>query len=544
VRSFRIGQRLLAGFGIVIVFALTIGWFGLRTTTRLDTNLRTVTRERFALVTLTNEVLERSVDNARITMQLFLVSGGQPEQGLLAQNQENSNLIGAGLAKIEPLLASDHDRALFAEVKALRSPYLESRAHARSLLESGKRDAAVAVAHDVMVPKLLEYRAAWYRFLAAQNEGLVQATEEAAQKVRAARQVMTVFIVFAALLAVGIGWAVARSIAVPLKAAVARAERIARGDLGGEDVAIHRDETGQLDAAMQDMAQTLRRVLGQVDEGARAVAQAAQQVSASCQSLSESSSEQAASVEETTASLEQMSASISQNRENGREMERMARRGAEEGEESGRVVSETVRAMKTIAERIVIIEEIAYQTNLLALNAAIEAARAGEHGRGFAVVATEVRKLAERSQQAAREISEVASSSVRVAERSGQLISALVPAIRKTADLVQEVAAATAEQASGVSQMNRTMTQMDDVTQRNAAASEELASTAEEMAAQAEALQELMSFFRAGKADAGRARHPVDATRIPLRQEAAVPGRPALGASGEMAAFAAPAGGA
>ncbi len=541
MRSLRIGQRLAAGFGVVVVFSLTIGGIGLRTTSRLDANLRTVTRDRFALVTLTNEVLERSVDNARITMQLFLVSGGQLEQALLAQNQENSNLIGAGLARIEPLLASDRDRALFGEVKAARTPYLESRAQAKKLLESGKRDAAIAVAHDVMVPRLMEYRTAWYRFLTAQNEGLVQATEEAAQKVRAARMVTGVFIVLAALLALAIGWVVARSIAVPLEAAVARAERIARGDLGGEDVASHRDETGRLETAMQDMLLTLRRVLGQVDEGARAVAQAANQVSASCQALSESSSEQAASVEETTASLEQMSASISQNRENGREMERMARRGAEEAEESGQVVSETVRAMRTITERIVIIEEIAYQTNLLALNAAIEAARAGEHGRGFAVVATEVRKLAERSQQAAREISEVASSSVRVAERSGQLIFSLVPAIRKTADLVQEVAAATAEQASGVAQMNRTMTQMDDVTQRNAAASEELASTAEEMTAQARALQELMSFFRAGSAEAGRPRRPIDAKTIPLRQEVAVPGRPALRASGEMTAFAAPA---
>jgi methyl-accepting chemotaxis protein len=543
VRSLRIGQRLAAGFGIVIVFALTIGGFGLRATSRLDGNLRTITRDRFALVTLTNDVLERSVDNARITMQILLAPGGKAEQSLRALNRENSALIGAGLEKIEPLLASDRDRALFADVKALRGPYLESRAQAIKLLDGGQRDAAIALAQDAMVPKLMEYRAAWHRFLAAQNEGLLVATDEAAQKVRAARALMGVFILVAAALAAVMAWAVARSIAVPLAAATARAERIARGDLGGDDIVSHRDETGRLEAAMQDMLQTLRRVLGQVDEGARAVAQAAQQVSASCQALSESSSEQAASVEETTASLEQMSASIGQNRENSREMERMARRGAEEAEESGRVVSETVRAMKTITERIAIIEEIAYQTNLLALNAAIEAARAGEHGRGFAVVATEVRKLAERSQQAAKEISEVASSSVRVAERSGQLIFSLVPAIRKTADLVQEVAAATAEQASGVSQMNRTMTQMDDVTQRNAAASEELASTAEEMTAQAEALQELMTFFRT-RSESGRPRRPADATTIPHRPEAAVASRPALRASGETAAFSAPAGGA
>ena len=329
-------------------------------------------------------------------------------------------------------------------------------------------------------------------------------------------------VALAALAAGVIGWAVARSITVPMRAAVERAERIARGDLSGDDVVAHSDETGRLEAAMQEMLVKLRRVLGEVDEGARAVSKAAGQVSASCQALSQSSSEQAASVEETTASLEQMSASISQNGENSRAMERMASRGAEEAEESGRVVSETVRAMKTITERIVIIEEIAYQTNLLALNAAIEAARAGDQGRGFAVVATEVRKLAERSQQAAKEISEVASSSVRVAERSGQLISSLVPAIRKTADLVREVAASTAEQSSGVSQMNRTMTQMDDVTQRNAAASEELASTAEEMTAQAEALRDLMAFFRAGEVPAEIERAAAAAGRLRSRAPIAV----------------------
>jgi methyl-accepting chemotaxis protein len=218
-------------------------------------------------------------------------------------------------------------------------------------------------------------------------------------------------------------------------------------------------------------------------------------VSSSSQSLSQGTSEQAASVEETTASLEQMNASITQNAENSRQMETMAGKGVRDAEEGSRVVSETVDAMKTIAEKIVIIEEIAYQTNLLALNAAIEAARAGDYGKGFAVVATEVRKLAERSQTSAQEISSLAAGSVKVAERSGKLIAELVPSIRKTAELVQEVAAASAEQATGVSQMNRAMMQVDTVTQRNASASEELSSTAEEMNAQAEALTQLMAFF-------------------------------------------------
>ena len=191
-----------------------------------------------------------------------------------------------------------------------------------------------------------------------------------------------------------------------------------------------------------------------------------------------------------------MSASINQNAANGRQTEEMAVKGANEAGEGARAVSETIDAMREIADKITVIEEIAYQTNLLALNAAIEAARAGDHGRGFAVVAAEVRKLAEKSQTSAKEISGLASTSVSVADRSGRVLKDLVPSIKKTAELVQEVAAASAEQASGVAQVNQAMTRVDNVTQRNASAAEELASTAEEMAAQAQALEQLVAFFR------------------------------------------------
>jgi len=254
VRSLRIGQRLAAGFGLVVALALVIGGIGLRTTSRLDEQLRVVTRDRFALVTLTNDILERSVDNARITMQLFLVSGGQAEEALLAQNQENSAAITAGMAKIEALLATEKDKALFADVQALRGPYLDSRAQAKKLLESGKRDAAAAVAHDVMVPKLAEYRAAWSRFLASQNEAMVRDTETGAARVKTARIFTGIGVGFAALLAFFVGWALERSITGPLETAVLRAERIAAGDFREDaDEGVHRDEPGRLEAAMREM---------------------------------------------------------------------------------------------------------------------------------------------------------------------------------------------------------------------------------------------------------------------------------------------------
>jgi methyl-accepting chemotaxis protein len=295
----------------------------------------------------------------------------------------------------------------------------------------------------------------------------------------------------------GLSWLLASSLSARLRKALHLAERVAQGDLTRPAASrVARDEVGQLQASLDRMASTLVDVTTQVRGASSAVATAATQLSSSAQSMSSGASEQAASVEETTSSLEEMTASITANAENSRQMEQIALGGARDAELAGQAVLETVSQMQTIAEKISIIQEIAYQTNLLSLNAAIEAARAGEHGKGFAVVAAEVRRLAERSQAAAKEISALAATSVKVAERSGKLLGDLVPSIRRTAELVQEVTATSSEQASGVSQINQAMSQVDQATQRNAAAAEELGSTAEEMTAQAEALQGVMAFFK------------------------------------------------
>jgi methyl-accepting chemotaxis protein len=292
------------------------------------------------------------------------------------------------------------------------------------------------------------------------------------------------------------GGALVRDITRSLKSVVSAAERLAAGDLLEPIAVRRRDEIGQLEAAMAAMLERLADVIGEVRSGADGLAAASQQVSATAQVVSQGTSEQAASIEETSASLQQVSASITQNADGARRTEAMADAGARRAEESGSAVAESARAMRAIAERISIVEEMAYQTNLLALNAAIEAARAGEQGKGFAVVAGEVRKLAERAQGAAKDISALAGTSMGTADRSARLLADLVPDIRRTAGLVQDVAAASAEQSSGVSQVVKAIAVVDQVTQRNASASEELSSTAEELAAQAQALQEVVAFFR------------------------------------------------
>lgn len=310
------------------------------------------------------------------------------------------------------------------------------------------------------------------------------------------RTLMVSFAIGGVLIGVLLGFFISRAITRPLNAAVNVANQLAEGDLTTRIVVDSTDETGQLMTAMKTMVEKLGQVIGEVRGAATALSSASEEVSATAQSMSQGTSEQAASVEETSASVEQMSASINQNTENARVTDGMAAKAAKEADEGGDAVRETVEAMKSIAEKISIIDDIAYQTNLLALNAAIEAARAGEHGKGFAVVAAEVRKLAERSQVAAQEIGEVAQGSVGLAEKAGKLLDEIVPSIKKTSDLVQEISAASEEQSSGAAQINNAMEQLNKVTQQSASSSEELAATAEEMSSQAEQLQQLMSFFK------------------------------------------------
>ncbi|HEX7872781.1 MAG TPA: methyl-accepting chemotaxis protein, partial [Sphingobium sp.] len=304
------------------------------------------------------------------------------------------------------------------------------------------------------------------------------------------------------------------------------ADRIAGGDLTVEHVAL--SDKDRLGHALIAMIERLRGVVADAGGAAQNVSAGSQQLAASSEQVSQGATEQAASAEEASASMEEMAANIKQNADNAAQTEKIARQSSKDAELSGVAVDKAVEAMRTIAEKIGIVQEIARQTDLLALNAAVEAARAGEHGKGFAVVASEVRKLAERSQAAAAEIVSVSSGTVKAAAEAGEMLTKLVPDIRRTAELVSEISAACREQDIGAAQINEAIQQLDKVTQQNAGASEEISATSEELAAQAEELQHSIAYFRIDNRGAPAAtRAPVAARAAAPKAKAPAPAKPA-----------------
>jgi methyl-accepting chemotaxis protein len=425
-------------------------------------------------------------------------------------------------------LAAEHsDEEGRREVDAARALYRELMGiKAEVMAASARFDLATAkaIVRSRGLPNGDAVKKAFETVLARNTTIMAQGHDEAAAIYETSRMTMlAILAATSALAAVVAVWLV-----VSISRALASAQRlmtaVAEGDLTRREASAPNDEIGDVVRMIVLMTERLRAVVGEVATATRNVASGGAQLSATSETLSEGASEQAASSEETSASMEQMTSTIRQTADNATETEAIARQSAADAADSGQAVGKAVAAMKTIAEKIMVVQEIARQTDLLALNAAVEAARAGEHGRGFAVVASEVRKLAERSQGAAAEISTLSAETVGAAEVAGEMLAKLVPDIQRTAALVTEISGAAREQTAGALQINTAIQQLDKVTQQNTAAAEELASTAAALSQQAAQLQGSIAYFKLGEADRW-AQAP--ATAAPAKAAPAARTRPA-----------------
>ncbi|KZE11406.1 MULTISPECIES: methyl-accepting chemotaxis protein [Sphingomonas] len=359
------------------------------------------------------------------------------------------------------------------------------------------------------------------------NDGLMtEAKTKTAASYEDARTMLVGVAIAAILIAVGSAVWVSLIVSRGLKQLGSALTQVAGGDLTQTITVRSNDEIKDLVDTTNSMIERLRSVVGNSSLAADSVAGGSQQLSASSEQVSQGATEQAAAAEEASASMEEMAANIKQNADNAAQTEKIARQSSKDAEASGVAVDRAVGAMRVIAEKIGIVQEIARQTDLLALNAAVEAARAGEHGRGFAVVASEVRKLAERSQTAAAEISAVSGDTVQAAAQAGEMLTKLVPDIRRTAELVAEISAACREQDIGASQINQALQQLDTVTQQNASASEQITSTSEELAGQAEELQQSISFFRVDDGSGKAAKRPAARKPVAAKPKAAARAKP------------------
>ena len=497
--NLKIGNKLILSFVFMSALTLAVGYMGINNM-RIINNMADQLYENELLgISFTKEANIDLISIGRAERNLLLASTERDRQEYLAAIRHFEESMLQNLAQARPLFYTQEGQQAFDRVERAwkeRSEILQRviKIALAEDLQDNRASVALATGEGRQAADALD--AAMTALVDIKELNGEQAAEATTNRYNQAFTLMLTLVAGSILFGMGIGIFIARTISRPLNKGVEYALAVAGGDLTQSVENDSTDETGQLINAMNRMVEKLRDVVGDVRGSSDNVAAGSQQLSASSEEMSQGATEQAAAAEEASSSMEQMAANIRQNADNAMQTEKIAAKSAEDARQGGAAVSQTVAAMKQIADKISIVEEIARQTNLLALNAAIEAARAGEHGKGFAVVAAEVRKLAERSQGAAAEISDLSGSSVEIAEQAGKMLTQMVPDIQKTAELVQEIAAASKEQDTGAEQVNKAIQQLDQVIQQNASSSEEMASTAEELSSQAEQLQQAIAFFK------------------------------------------------
>lgn len=494
----KVASRLLLLAGMLILFLLLIGALGIFGMRASNAGMETVYNDRVVPLSDLKLIADSYAVNIVDASHKVRIGALSWQEGVRAVSKAQES-IQQGWNRFTSTKLVPQEQELVAELKPLLNQADSSVAKLVRLLEGRDQLALEAFISAELYQKIDPVSERFSSLVDVQLQVAKSEYDLAHDRYEWIFNVAITCIVLSILLAVLIGTLITRSLLRQLggepREAMECLQQVAAGDL---TVAIPLREGDQRSMlfSLQQMVLKLRSIMGDVRMTADSLASASEQVAASAQALSQNASEQAASVEETSASVEEIAATVAQNSENAKVTDGMASQSSKDAVEGGAAVREMVNAMRQIAGKIGIIDDIAYQTNLLALNAAIEAARAGDHGKGFAVVAAEVRKLAERSQVAAQEIGAVAGDSVTLAERAGQLLEQMVPSIRKTADLVQEISAASREQNTGLEQINLAVGQLAQITQVNASASEELSSTSEEMSGQAIQLQEMIQYFQ------------------------------------------------